>query len=270
MAYDTTYDDPNVLRIRELNIDTILPTTRQINKLEHDNESGSKIIVIGKTGTGKSTLIANLLYYKKHILPCAVAFSGSEDSNGFFKKIIPSTFIFNEYDEDKLKQIIKRQKIAKQHLPNPWCAVVLDDCTDDRRIFNRPLQQAIFKRSRHWSMIYIVALQYSGDMPPAIRNNVDGVFILREPILANRKRLFDNYASVIGDFAIFNELLDQLTDDFGCLYIANFTRSNRWQDCVFYYRATPIPSGWKLGCPEFHQFHNERYNTEYIDNYDTI
>lgn len=218
--------------------------------------------------TGKSTLIASLLYAKKHIFPVAVAFSGSEDSNGFYRKILPSTFVFNEYNEDQIKSFIRRQKIAKQHLPNPWAVILLDDCTDDSRVFNTPLQQGMYKRGRHWSMLYIVSLQYAMDVKPVIRTNVDGVFILREPILKNRRSLWENYASVVPDFNIFCQLLDQLTDDFCCIYISNQTKTNDWKECVFWYKASPIPEDWKFGCPEYRQFHDDRFNPEYVDPFD--
>jgi hypothetical protein len=96
--------------------------------------------------TGKTTLIASLLYAKKNIFPVALAMSGTEDSNGFYRKILPSSFVFNHYDEDQIKKFVKRQKIARQYLPNPWAVILLDDCTDDPTIFNKPLQHGMFKR----------------------------------------------------------------------------------------------------------------------------
>jgi len=252
--------------IKELNPELIAPHSKQLN--EKENFGGSKTIIIGKPGTGKSTLIASLLYAKKHIFPVGIAFSGSEDSNGFFRKIMPSTFVFNEYNEDQIKSFIRRQKIAKQHLINPWAVIILDDCTDDPRVFNSPLQQGMYKRGRHWSMWYIVSLQYAMDVKPVIRTNVDSVYILREPNLKNRKSLWENYASIIPDFTLFCELMDHLTDDFSCMVIINQTRSNVWQDCVFWYKASKLPDNWKFGCPEYHQFHEDRFNQDYVDPFD--
>ena len=218
--------------------------------------------------TGKTTLIASILYAKKHIIPVGMVVSGTEDSNGFFRKIMPSCFVYNEYSEEQVASFVKRQKIAKQHLKNPWALMLLDDATDDPRIFNRPLQHGMYKRGRHFKMLYIVSLQYATDIKPVIRTNVDGIFILREPILRNRKSLWENYASIIPDFTLFCEILDSL-DDYTALYIHNAGQSNVWQDCVFYYRAKKVPEDFQFGCRDYWDFHKARYDTNYVDPFDT-
>jgi hypothetical protein len=215
--------------------------------------------------TGKSTLIGSLLYAKKHIYPCGVAFSGTEDSNHFYKSIFPSSFVFNTYDEEQIEKIIKRQKIAKEHLENSWAVMILDDCTDDPALFRKPLQQGLYKRSRHWRLWYILSLQYGMDVRPVIRTNVDGVFILREANLRNRKVMYENYAGIIPDFKLFCDILDQITDDYTALYIHNATRTNDWKDCVFWYKAKPAPKDFKFGCDTFWDHHFQRYNEEYVD-----
>lgn len=215
--------------------------------------------------TGKSTLIASLLYAKKNIYPCGIVFSGTEDSNGFYKRMFPSTFIYNSYDEEQLKTFIKRQKIAKQHVKNPWAVCLLDDCTDTPTIFSKPLQQGIYKNSRHWKMWYILSLQYCMDVKPVIRTNVDGTFILREPNLKNRRSLWENYAGIIPDFTQFCDIMDQITNDYTALYIHNATKSNKLEDCLFWYKAKPVPSGFKFGCPDFWDFHYSRYNPDYVE-----
>lgn len=257
--------DSNIIRIKELDLELIRPGTKDIKDIE---TGGSKIVVIGKPGTGKSTLITSILYSKKHIFPCGIFMSGSEDSNNTYKSIAPSLFVYNEYSENNIKDAIRRQKIAKQHLPNPWSVILLDDCTDDPKIFNTPVQHSMYKRGRHWASLYILSLQYSMDIRPVIRTNVDGVFIMREPILRNRKSLWENYASIIPDFTLFCRIMDVITDDWTALYIHNATRSNNWQDCVFYYKATVPPANFKFGSDDYYKFAKVRYNESYIDPFD--
>jgi hypothetical protein len=59
-----------------------------------------------------------------------MAMSGSEDSNHAYKQMMPNSFVFNEYDEEKIKDFIKRQKLASDHLQNPWAVLILDDWED--------------------------------------------------------------------------------------------------------------------------------------------
>ena len=74
----------NILRIKELDISLIQPNN---NTFKDKSQGGFKIVIIGKPGTGKTTLITDLLYHKKHIYPTAVVVSGTEDSNGHYSKI---------------------------------------------------------------------------------------------------------------------------------------------------------------------------------------
>jgi hypothetical protein len=217
--------------------------------------------------TGKSTLIKSLLYSKQHMIPVGMVMSGTEDSNQAYRKMFPSTFVYNNYDEKQVEKFIYRQKLAKQHVENPWAVIILDDCTDDPAIFRKPLQQGMYKRGRHWKMLYILSLQYGLDVRPVIRTNVDGVFILREPNLRNRKVMYENYGGIIPDFKLFCDILDTITNDHTALYIHNITTSTNWKDCVFWYKAKfeEIPKDFKFGCDEFWDFHFERYNPEYID-----
>lgn len=253
------------LHIKELDLDLIQPN---LSNYMNASQGSSKIVVIGKPGTGKTTLITSLLYEKRDIFPMFLIMSGTEDSNGHYKSIIPSTFVYNKLEEKKIEDFIVRQKIAKKHLENPWAVLLLDDCTDDPKIFNKPLMQGIFKNGRHWKMLFILSLQYCMDVKPVIRTNVDGVFILRETNLRNRKNLWENYAGVIPDFSMFNEIMDQLTSNYTALYIHNATTSNKLEDCLFWYRAKPFPKDFRLGCKDLWKFHKTRFNPSYKDGFD--
>jgi GTPase SAR1 family protein len=253
------------IEISELDPEILLPLTSRFE--EKGYMGGFKMVVIGKPGTGKSTLIKSLLYSKKHIFPAGIVMSGTEDTNHNYKKFMPESFIYNDYDEKVIESFIKRQKLATEYLPNPWAVMIIDDCTDDPKIFNKPIQHALYKKGRNWKMWYLLSLQYAMDIKPAIRTSIDGAFILREPLLKNRKILYENYASIVPDFSTFCDLMDQLTDDHHAIYIHNMTTTNDWHDCVYYWKAPMVPDTWKFGSEDYHAFHNERFNPEFVQSF---
>ena len=256
----------NIIEIRELDPDMIKPSMCDVNNPNYTT-GGSKITVIGKPGSGKTYMLSSLIYEKRACFPTGIVMSGTEDSNHHYSAMFPSTFIYNKLDLDVLKKFIQRQKIAKEYLPNPWALILLDDCTDDPKILNTPLFQGLYKNGRHWSMFYILSLQYCMDIKPVIRNNVDGTFILREPNLKSRKSIYENYAGVIPSFRLFCDIMDQITNDYTALYIHNQSQSNDWRDCIFWYRGKKVPDGWKFGSREYWAFHHQRYNDQYEEHF---
>lgn len=245
------------IELQELNLDSIRPTEDSIKT----SLGGSKICIIGKPGTGKSVLIKDLIYSKKHIIPVGTVISGSEDSNRFYERFFPKLFIYEKYDKNVIQRFVDRQKVAKENLENPWSILILDDCMDDVKVFSDPLMIGLFKNSRHWAMLSIFACQYVFDFKPVIRSNIDGVFIFREPNLTNREKIYKNFASIIPTFKLFSLIMDEITTDFMCLYINNQTTSNNWQDCVFYYKAV-LRDDFVFGCDDYWTFAEARSKEE--------
>lgn len=241
------------ITLNELDLHSIRPNTESMKS----NLGGMKLTIIGKPGSGKSVLIKYLLHCKKHIIPTGVVISGSEESNDFYKKMFPDLFIYTEYKKEIIENIQKRQKLAKRYLTNAWSVFVMDDCMDDTKIFRDPIMISLFKNSRHWNMLSIFSNQYVFDFRPEIRTNIDGVFIFREPNLNNREKIYRNFASIIPTYALFCKIMDQVTEDFTCLFINNAIAVNDWTKCVFWCKADLVDD-FKFGCPEYWKYSDER------------
>jgi hypothetical protein len=68
----------------------------------------SVVVFIGKRNTGKSFLVRDFLYYKRHF-PIGTVISGTEKQSGFYGKICPSIFIHHEFSSDLVANVSKRQ-----------------------------------------------------------------------------------------------------------------------------------------------------------------
>jgi hypothetical protein len=235
------------------------------------NESkGPVVVLIGRRDTGKSFLVRDLLYYHQEI-PIGTVISGTEEGNGFYGKMVPKLFIHNEYNTAIIENILKRQKTVlkqikkeidtyKRSTIDPRAFVILDDCLYDDSWSRDKMMRLLFMNGRHWKIMLIITMQYPLGVPPVLRTNIDYVFILREPYIANRKRIYDNYAGMFPTFESFCQVMDQCTENYECLVINNNSKSNKLQDQVFWYKADNH-NDFRLGSKEFWEL-SKGYNSE--------
>lgn len=221
---------------------------------------GPVVFLIGRRDTGKSFLVRDLLYYQQDI-PIGTVISGTEEGNGFYGKMVPKLFIHNEYNTVIVENILKRQRsvlkqIKKEHELyrksniDPRTFVIMDDCLYDNSWSRDKMMRLLFLNGRHWKVMLIITMQYPLGVPPTLRTNIDFVFILREPYIANRKRIYENYAGMFPTFEAFCQVMDQCTENYECLVINNNVKSNKLQDQVFWYKAENH-NDFKLGSKEF-------------------
>jgi len=242
------------------------------------NESkGPVVVLIGRRDTGKSFLVRDLLYYHQDI-PIGTVISGTEEGNGFYSKMVPKLFIHNEYNTAIIENILKRQRSVlkqikkevetfKRSTIDPRTFVILDDCLYDNTWSRDKMMRLLFMNGRHWKVMLIITMQYPLGIPPSLRTNIDYVFILREPYIANRKRIFENYAGMFPTFESFCQVMDQCTENYECLVINNNVKSNKLQDQVFWYKADSH-NDFKLGSKEFWELSKDMQSDDEDEKYD--
>ena len=225
-----------------------------------DENKGPVVVLIGRRDTGKSFLVRDLLYYHQDI-PIGTVISGTEAGNGFYGKHVPKLFIHDEYNTAIIENILKRQKMVIKQVNkevevygkttiDPRTFVILDDCLYDQSWARDKVMRLLFMNGRHWKIMLIITMQYPLGVPPNLRTNIDYVFILREPYLTNRKRIFDNYAGMFPTFESFCQVTDQCTENYECLVINNNAKSNKLDEQIFWYKAQSHED-FKLGAREF-------------------
>ena len=223
-------------------------------------QQDSVCIFLGKRRTGKSTLVKDLLYHHRD-MPMATVISGTEESNGFFKKIVPPLFIHGEYNPVILERFMRCQRMIMQKIQknkeagvqvnmDPRTFFIMDDCMYDYSWTHDKNIRYLFMNGRWLKVFLLITMQYPLGIMPSLRTNVDYVFILREPYLSNRKRIYDNYGAAFPSFEFFCQVMDQCTQNYECLVINNTTQSNKLEDIVFWYKADANLPNFRLGSPE--------------------
>ena len=233
--------------------------------------------MIGRRDTGKSFLVRDLLFHHQDI-PIGTVISGTEAGNGFYAQHVPKLFIHDEYNSAIIENILRRQKAVMKQMNkevesfrrttiDPRTFVILDDCLYDQSWTRDKLMRLLFMNGRHWKVLLVITMQYPLGIPPNLRTNIDYVFILRESYLTNRKRIWENYASMFPTLESFCQVMDQTTENYECLVINNNSKSNQLTDQIFWYKAEQRPN-FRLGSNEFWEISKGMADSDEDEQYD--
>jgi archaellum biogenesis ATPase FlaH len=212
------------------------------------------IIVSGKRGSGKSTLVKDLMYNFKYI-NYGMIMTRTDEITSFYSEFIPDVCVYNFYDKDKLGEYIEHQKnsviTAKENgqgdldsngVPNGRTrantgVIILDDMQDVSKAWkNDECIKTLFLNGRHYNILTILSLQYikSGAIPE-VRSQVDFLFVFHQTSNENKKKLYQEYGGLCENFKLFCDILDKCTYDYQCLVIN--TSGKTIEEQFFFYKA---------------------------------
>jgi len=238
----------------------------QLKKFNPSRMADDKVCVfVGRRNTGKSTLLTDIMYHKKH-LPAGIVMSATEEGNHHYQQFVPDLFIYSDYDREAIERVLARQKKLVGTCPPgskpPGAFLLLDDCMYDKRFMKDICIRQCFMNGRHWKLFFMLTMQYCMDLTPDLRANVDYVFVLKENIIQNREKLYKAFFGVFPSFDMFNQVMNACTENYECLVLDNTSRSNRIQDCVFWYKAK-VRTGFRCGSPVYWNYHKKNYNPKH-------
>ena len=99
---------------------------------------------------------------------------------------------------------------------------------------------------------------------PALRTNIDYTFIMREPYASNRRRIYENFASMFPTFQMFCKVMDKL-EKHECLVVCNNADKIGLENQVFFYKARDN-GPFKFGCKQFWENHHKQNQQKKIQN----
>lgn len=247
-------------RVQAFDINTIRPYTISL--------------AVGMRGSGKSVVMANILRAVAgrnrtdghQRIAKVYVISDTESVTGYYGQWVHAPdFFAEEVTPDLLQGIIDVQRRAipkgldietrEKIKARESVCLVLDDITFNNSIFKTKQMRWLFMNGRHYGFNVILGMQFCMDMPGSMRSQVDYVFAMSEPIIANRKRLYEHYFGVFDNMRTFKEVFTQCTTDYKCLVMNKDVRKADPFEVVFWFQATrPEDLHFSAGSDEFRSF----------------
>ncbi len=229
-------------------------------------KQNSVIFIIGKRGSGKSTVAESIMRHHRNIKE-GVCISKTDKMNRFWSKHIPELFVHHKYSpkitdrilthQEKRWAKIERRCIERGEEPDPAnippVFAIYDDVTYDKSFLRDDATRELFMNGRHYNIMVIITCQYLMDMGPDLRNQIDYVIILKDNIRNNRFKMFEYFAGVFNNYYLFEETFLECTKDREALVIWNSGLSHELDDCVWFYKAKP-GTKYRLCHPSFWEY----------------
>jgi len=208
---------------------------------------GRITLLVGKRGTGKSTLMEDIMFRIHPTIEWSMAMTPTFESAEMFKRHMSYNFVYEQYAATVMERVVDTQRSLMRKKKQKQLLVALDDCLYDKTILKSRTIREVFMNGRHMSLTVLIACQYIMDMGPDLRSQVDYVFALRENIISNRQRLWKYFFGMLGKYEDFARLMDACTENYTCLVLDNTVKSNKLEDCIFWYRAEPSIPHFTIG-----------------------
>ena len=244
----------------------------QLVKDDGGDYMNPRIAIIAKSGSGKSWVIRDIMYYIQDI-PCGVVIAPTDKMTGFYNDFLPVSFIHHEYKEDIIPRLLQRQKTileknkrrknqGKKQI-DPRAFLIMDDCMSTKHLWLKdPSVLSIFNEGRHYQITFILAMQYSLGIQPELRSNFDYIFLLGEDFVNNRKKLYEHYAGMFPSRNLFDQVFNQVTDNYGVMAINNRLRASQIRKKVFWYKAQKREN-FNVGSKSYIKFHSHNFDLNY-------
>jgi hypothetical protein len=205
-----------------------------------DRKRGRINMIIGKRGTGKTTLVNDILASIDNDWDVVVAMSPHPDSRRALAKIFPESCIHDSYDEEVINRILSTTRNLRSEGIDTRVLLILDDgCMANPRVLKSTTMRDLYMNGRHLGIEVYSVIQYALDMPKCLRSQVDYVFAFREVSESPIRTLYTTFFSNIKSYGDFSAILEACTQDHGCMVLDSTvqgTLANNYG--IHWYRAS--------------------------------
>ena len=133
-----------------------------------------RVLVLGKTNSGKSVLIKYLLNHFQHEFKKVFVICPTEKINSFYSNLVPEENIFSEYDDNWIITLIKKmtELKSKDKGSKDKILLILDDIGSDAVLSKMMGFKMLCVRGRHVNISVMISAQYLYQLPPIARANM--------------------------------------------------------------------------------------------------
>ena len=245
-----------------------------LNKLRYGKDGkflNPRICIIAKSGSGKSWVVRDILSVLNDI-PAGIVIAPTDKLTKFYDSIFPSSFIYHEFYPEILVNLLDRQdRIFKKNVErakkgkepiDPRVFLVMDDLQSKKDAWiDDPSFVSIMCEGRHRAITLILVLQYSLAIPPSVRTNFNYICMLDDVTFTGRRKLYEHYASLLPKYEYFENIFNQLTENYGTMIIDNASNSRDLNERIFWYKAK-VKDPFPICSSRFIEFHEQNYQKE--------
>lgn len=194
-------------------------------------------LIVGRKGTGKSTILFTLLKNLAKRIDYAFGMFGSRDGFERIKNSLPPDVLHRSFNGPVFRNVInKLQQVSLRQGYDRTTAAILDDLAYDRGTFRSNEMREAFMNGRWLGLLLMITQQYLLDIGPDLRGQIDYVFALGETSKKTRQKLYDYYFGVFNNFADFDRVFSQVTSKKGrALVLDNTISTTKITDRIFYF-----------------------------------
>ena len=237
----------------------------QVRVKKFDPETIKKdriILIVGKRGSGKSSLLKDLLYCMRDRFDFVMAMCPTMESSTMLKECMPEACVYNRFSPGKIDLLVQTARELAAKNKERHFLLVLDDVFYDKTVGRSQNFRFLFFNGRHIRVTVILLCQYVVSLTPELRTNVDVIFSMRETVLANRLKLYQMFFGVFGSLEDFCAVFERCTQNYECICLDNTLQSTSVTDCVFWYKARVDLPPFRLGSRVYYELQDKYRRVE--------
>ena len=212
----------------------------------HYLRPNATIAIIGRRGSGKSTIVRYLLWGYKYLTGSAYVISNTADLNKDYNGMVPDAAITREYNPEMIKSIFNgqskiRQKVDQGNLRDnikKMVVIVMDDILSDAKWKNDKYMKMMINDGRHFYFTNILSVQNPQAINNKDREAFDYLIITSASNDNYKKFIYNNYINhdIINNYKQFTNIVSRCTEGYRAMIIDNKKMStcSNISESIFY------------------------------------